>query len=99
MVSLTKVMSIAHLYDDHANNPLGTTEEEIAEASRIIYTAWRTSDKMPTVEILEEEILSDFVLPIGAVGMFVTEEGTSHMPIEAAPWLQSICLYYWSCQP
>jgi hypothetical protein len=74
MASLTKVMSFTHLYDDHAHNPLGTTEEEIAEAYHVIYTAWRTSDKTPMVEIMEEEIISDFVLPIGAVGMFIAEE-------------------------
>jgi hypothetical protein len=33
--------------------------------------------KTPTVEDLEEEILTDFVLPIGAVGFFV-DEGRGH---------------------
>jgi hypothetical protein len=75
MASLTKSLSFTHLYDNHANNPLGTTEDEIVEANHVIYTVRRTIDKTPTVELFEEEILSDFVLPIGAVGIFAKEEG------------------------
>jgi hypothetical protein len=45
MASLTKVLSFTQLYDDHASNPVGTTEDEIAEAYFVIYTTRRTSDK------------------------------------------------------
>jgi hypothetical protein len=74
MASLTKHLFLTHLYDNHGNNPLGATEDEIAEAYNVIYTAWCTSDNTPTVEILEENIMSDLVLPIGAVGIYVEEE-------------------------
>jgi hypothetical protein len=54
---------------------LGKTEGEVREAYRVIYGTWRPEDATLTIEDIEEEILTDFVSPLGAIGMMVASEG------------------------
>jgi hypothetical protein len=52
------------------------SDEDIREVYRVIYSEWRVEDVPPNVEALEEEILTDFVAPIGAVGSMVASKGS-----------------------
>jgi hypothetical protein len=54
---------------------LGKTEKEVREAYRVIYGTWRSEDAPLTVEEIEEEIPTDFIPPLGTIGMMVASEG------------------------
>jgi hypothetical protein len=70
------IMTFEQQYDDVSANPLGKTDEEIQEDYWVIYSTWRLEDTPPTIEELEDEILTDFIAPIGASGVMVAAEGS-----------------------
>jgi hypothetical protein len=70
MAPIVKTLTFGQRYNDRARNPLGADADEVAEALRIIYAEWRAEDSAPKNTDLEEDILADFSLPIGAVGVF-----------------------------
>jgi hypothetical protein len=73
MAPLVKTLTFGQRYNNHARNPLGSDADEVSEAIRIIYAEWRAEDAAPKNTELEDDILADFSLPIGAVGMFVAD--------------------------
>jgi hypothetical protein len=64
------------LYAYGSSNPLGKTEGEVREAYRVIYGTWRSENATLTIEDIEEEILTDFISPLGDIGMMVASEGS-----------------------
>jgi hypothetical protein len=74
MAPLPPTLTFAQLYGDRAKNALGDDEEEIEEALRVVYLEWRTTDGDPRVDLLEVDMLADFVQPIGALGIFFADD-------------------------
>jgi hypothetical protein len=77
-------------YDDACANTLGKTEEEVREAYPVIYSTWRSEDAPPTIEELENEILTDFISPIGAIRVMLATEGSKtgrfKLTHDHSPW-------------
>jgi hypothetical protein len=71
MAAVTTHLTFESRYGDPVGNPLGLTEDDIREAYRVVYVEWWVEDCPPTVQDLEDEILTDFVSPIGAVAVMV----------------------------
>jgi hypothetical protein len=66
MVTLPKILTLAKLYSYHTNNPLGANEDEVLESLQVMYVEWRAVEGSPKVEELEEDVISDFTLPISS---------------------------------
>jgi hypothetical protein len=81
MAAVTTHLTFESRYGDPAGNPLGLTEDDIREAYRVVYSEWRVEDSPPKVKDLEDEILTDFGSPIGAVAMMIasTESSTGKL--------------------
>jgi hypothetical protein len=73
MAAITPALTFGALFRDPAANPLGTTDTDIRAAYRVIYAQYRVEDSPITVKDLEQEILTDFLDPIGAVGIMVVD--------------------------
>jgi hypothetical protein len=71
MSAITKALTFEQRYADPSANPLNMTEEEIREAYRVICSAWRVDDSPSTVKDLEDELITDFIAPVGAIGVMV----------------------------
>jgi hypothetical protein len=83
MAAITPARTFGALFRDPAANPLGTTDADLRAVYRVIYSQYRVEDSPPTVEELEQEILTDFLEPIGALGIMVadSESKTGHLKI------------------
>jgi hypothetical protein len=83
MVIITPALTFGALFHDPAANPLGTTDTDLRAAYRVINSQYWEEDSPPTVEELEQEILTDFLDPIGAFGIMVvdSESKTGHLKI------------------
>jgi hypothetical protein len=83
MAAITPALTFVALFRDPTANPLGTTDTDLRAAYRVIYSQYRVEDFPPTVEELEQEILTDFLEPIGALGIMVadSESKTGHLKI------------------
>jgi hypothetical protein len=83
MAAITPALTFGALFRDTATNPPGTTDTDLRAAYRVIYSQYRVEDSPPTVEELEQEILTDLLEPIGALGIMVadSESRTSHLKI------------------
>jgi hypothetical protein len=66
MAALPPTFSFAKLYSDPANG--------VAEALKVLYAEWRTTDVAPKTSGLEGDVIADFYLPIGAVGIFIGDD-------------------------
>jgi hypothetical protein len=79
----TNILTFADRYGDPAANPLGQSGEDICEAYRVIFAEYRSESAPLKVGELEEEILTDFISPIGAIGVMVAADGakTGHLKI------------------
>jgi hypothetical protein len=75
MAVYTKVLTFADRYADPAANPLGQSGEDICEAYRVIFAEYRSETAPLKVAELEDEILTDFISPIGAIGVMVAADG------------------------
>jgi hypothetical protein len=76
MAAITAHRTFGQLFSDPAANPLGTNESEIRALYWVIYSDYHVDESPTTVETLEEEMLEDFVEPIGALGLMVATEGS-----------------------
>jgi hypothetical protein len=76
MAAITPILAFGQLYRDPGVDPLGLTESEIRASYCFIYSQYRVEDSPPTVEELENEILTDFLAPIGALGIMVAAPGS-----------------------
>jgi hypothetical protein len=83
MAAITPTRTFGALFRDPAANHLGTTNTDLRAAYRLIYSHYRVEDSPPTVEELEQEILTDFLEPVGALGIMVVdlESKTNHLKI------------------
>jgi hypothetical protein len=78
MSAVTTHLTFESRYGDPAGNPLGLTEDDIREAYRVVYAEWWVDERLPKVTDLEDEILTDFGSPIGAVAvMMASPESTT----------------------
>jgi hypothetical protein len=73
MATIAPALTFGALFRDPTANPLGTTETDLCAAYRVIYAHYHVEDYPLTVEELEQEILTDFLEPIGAVGIMVAD--------------------------
>jgi hypothetical protein len=83
MAAITPTLTFGALFRDPATNPLGTTYTDLWAAYRVIYSQYRMEDSPPTVKELEQEILTNFLEPIEALGIMVadSESKTGHLKI------------------
>jgi hypothetical protein len=61
------------LYSNPANNPFGTSEEDLEGSTRSVYQVFRATGLPLTEEVLLQNILADFCRPIGGLGVFVPD--------------------------
>jgi hypothetical protein len=83
MAAIIPACTFGALFRDPAANPLGITDTDLWDAYRVIYLQYRVEDSPTTVKELEQEILTDFLEPIGALGIMVadSESKTVHLKI------------------
>jgi hypothetical protein len=83
MATIAPALTFGALFRDPTANPLGTTDTDLRAAYREIYDQYRVEDSPLTVAELEQEILTDFIEPIGAVGIMVadSESKTGHLKV------------------
>jgi hypothetical protein len=76
MTTITATTTSGSLYTNSAANPLGGMESEIRALYRVIYSQYRVEISPPTGDELEREILTNFLEPIGEVGIMVVDLGS-----------------------
>jgi hypothetical protein len=62
------------LFAEPASDPFGAEEEQPSSCIAVVYLNWRTTSDPSDVDDVEDDIISDFLWPIGGVGMFVQHE-------------------------
>jgi hypothetical protein len=72
MPPLTPTLTFGKLYSDRANKPLGSDEDKVVESLWVLYTEWWMNDAAAKITELESNVIVDFPLLIGAVGMCVS---------------------------
>jgi hypothetical protein len=71
-------LSYSELYAYAARNPFGLDEERKDMCYVAIYEVWRSTLNPMTVEALHQNILADFSRLVGALGIFVQDEGSAN---------------------
>jgi hypothetical protein len=75
-VVITSALTCGLLYRDPAANPIEIADKEICAVYRVIYSQYRVEDSPSTVEELEQKIHTDFLEPIGALGIMVADSAS-----------------------
>jgi hypothetical protein len=73
MATIAPALTFGALFRDPAANTLGTTDTDLLAAYRVIYAQYRVEDTPLMVAELEQEILTDFLEPIGAVDIMAAD--------------------------
>jgi hypothetical protein len=66
-------LTYCELYSDPANNPFGTSEEELEACTGAVYQVFRATGLPLAEDVLLQNILADFSRPIGGLGIFVPD--------------------------
>jgi hypothetical protein len=66
-------LTYCELYSDPANNPFGTSEEDLEACTRVAYQVFRATGLPLAKYVLLQNILADFSRPIGGLGIFVPD--------------------------
>jgi hypothetical protein len=66
-------LTYCELYSDPADNPFGTSEEDLEACTRAAYQVFRATGLPLAEDALLQNILVDFSRPIGGLGIFVPD--------------------------
>jgi hypothetical protein len=83
-------LTYCELYSNPANNPLGTSEEDLEACTRADYQVFRATGLPLAEDTLLQNILADFSWPIGGLGICVSD-GSS--PTRVLPIIHGIQLF------
>jgi hypothetical protein len=65
------------LYSEPTNNSFGPEEAERENFYEAVYEVWRATTRSLSVDVLLQNILADFIRPIGGIGVSVLDESSS----------------------
>jgi hypothetical protein len=73
-------LTYSELYSNDTMNPFGTKTKAGYAA---VFNSWRVDARPPTVGKLLEDVVADFALPMGGIGIFVedSESATGHLVV------------------
>jgi hypothetical protein len=99
MAALTPTLAFDQLYHNPAANPLGITEFDIRASHRVIYRHYQVENSPPTVKELEDDILMNFLAPIGALSIMIADPGSMSGPLKLThSWSCPLLEYSGTCQ-
>jgi hypothetical protein len=70
------IINYRELYSEPTTNPFGTEEVDRGSCYESVYKVWRATTRALCVDVLLQNILTDFSRPIGGTRVFV-QDGTS----------------------